>query len=61
MIVTMETIAVAFCIVATLVNLVYVLQVPGDWKEEGNLQLVFYLGLDTVCLRRHGQKSAACK
>lgn len=60
MIVTMETIGVAFCVGATLVNLVNVLQVPGDWKE-GNLHLVFYLGLDTACWRRRGQKSAACE
>lgn len=39
----------------------FVLQMVGDWKEGGNLQLVFYLGLDTACSRRHGQKSAACQ
>lgn len=57
----METMGVAFCVGATLVSLGYVLQVPGGWKEEGNLQLLFYLGLDTACSRRRGQKSAACE
>lgn len=61
MLVTMETVGIAFCVGATSVNLLYVPQVPGDWKEEGNLQLLFYLGLDTACWRRRGQKSAACE
>lgn len=45
---------------AILVNLFFALQVPGGWKEEGNLRLVS-LGLDTTCWRKHGQKSGACQ